>query len=145
MKQYFLGGMAALVVIVGVVYFLWRLGLTLYQDWRLAREFDDIRASSRTRRQEELSRSHSRLANGCEHQWTDESEGFPPATCRKCGLQQAAPEGACDHIWRPANGPVPGTICEKCGERHAGGALYGGKSTQDGSESAATQDRSSFG
>jgi hypothetical protein len=129
MKQIFLGAMIALIVVGGLVYFLWRLAVTLYDDWRLAQDYDEIRAATRKRREEIRRQRAARLANGCEHDWADEAEGFPPATCRKCGLQQVPPESECDHVWRRADGPVPGAVCEKCGERHAGGALYGGKST----------------
>lgn len=120
-KQYFLYGVATLAVLAVVGYFLFHLGQALWSlwtDWHLHRELDQLAAESEARRTARLEANRKRLDNGCEHAFDGALGGFPPGVCHKCGLAQEKPTGMCDHVWRAGEGPIPHSVCEKCGKTY---------------------------
>jgi hypothetical protein len=118
MRQLFFGGILAFGVIAGIIYVLWTIVSTLYRDWDLGRDVDQIKAESDKRRQERRAKDEARLANGCDHDFTEMLGGFPPNTCRKCGIERERPAGPCDHQWEYRNEAVPCSYCKKCGQRY---------------------------
>jgi hypothetical protein len=123
MKESFLIGMVALVVIAGGGYFIWlaaRSFHSMYSDWNLGKELDVIRTESDARRKQKGEENQRRLDNGCEHVFDQGFGEFPPGVCRKCGLERERPKGTCDHVWRRAVGAVPGSYCEKCEKKYGG-------------------------
>ena len=118
MRQLFFGGIVAFGVIAGIFYVLWTIVSTLYRDWDMGRDVDQIKAESEKRRRERRSKEEARLDNGCEHDFAEMFGGFPPDTCRKCGMERERPKGQCDHQWEYRTEGVPCSYCKKCGERY---------------------------
>jgi len=122
MKQYFLYAIAALIPMAIGGWFLWSLGrafLTMFEDWRLGKELDELQAQSESRREQERLNNEKRLDNGCEHRFDDQVFGLPRGVCGKCGIEQQKPTGPCDHVWRLEKGAVPSSTCEVCGKKYA--------------------------
>ena len=121
MRQYFFYGIGALVLLVFVGWFLYAVGkalYTLFDDWRLGKELDELEAQVGSRREQRQLDNQERLDNGCEHDFDEHVIGFPPDVCSKCGLEREKPSDPCDHIWRLQKGAVPVSTCEKCGKTH---------------------------
>lgn len=123
MRQLFFGGIVAFGVIAGIIYVLWTIVSTMYHDWVLGRDVDEIKAESEKRREERRAKEEARLANGCDHDFSELFGGFPPDTCRKCGLERSRPGGQCDHVWEYRNEAVPCSYCKGCGERYVGPSI----------------------
>jgi len=121
MKNAFFLGILLVVPIALVVALLYSVGRflwSMYQDVRLYRELDQIKAQSEARREKKRLEAEKRLDNGCQHTFDSALGGFPPGVCPKCGLAQEKPVGLCDHVWRRIEGPVLGSRCEKCGKEY---------------------------
>jgi hypothetical protein len=118
MRQLFFGGIVVFGIIAGIFYVLWTIVSTLYRDWDMGRDVEQIKAESEHRRKERQAKEAARLDNGCDHEFAELFGGFPPDTCRKCGLERKRPPGQCDHQWEYRNEGVPCSYCKKCGERY---------------------------
>jgi hypothetical protein len=121
MKQFFFYGVAIVIPLTIVAWFVYAVGRslwTVFEDWRLGRELNQIEAESASRRQRRREENAQRLDNGCEHDFEHHSFGFPSGVCSRCGLEQEKPKGACDHVWRLKPGAVPSSFCEKCGRTY---------------------------
>lgn len=119
MKEYFYYAIALTVPLALLAWFLYAVGralYTLFDDWRLGRELDEIQAQSASRREQKRRENEQRLDTGCEHDFDAGVFGMPPDVCGKCGLEREKPAGACDHQWRLVPGPIPSSRCEKCGK-----------------------------
>ena len=111
---YILGGC---LVIAAAGWGLYMIGQALMQvlnDWKLSRELDQLEAEGVSRREKRKQSQIERLANGCEHDFTEGAIGLPPNVCRKCGLEREKPSGLCDHVWRVVPGAAPYSKCERC-------------------------------
>ncbi len=117
MRQYFFGGILAFGVIAGIIYVFWTIISTMYHDWVLGRDVDVIKAESEERRAQRRAEAQARLENGCDHDFTEMFGGYPPDTCRKCGLERQRPKGPCDHTWEFHPEGVPNSVCKKCSKR----------------------------
>lgn len=121
MKKWFFFGVVLAIPILAVFGLLYLLGQglwTLWGDRQLAREADDIRRDVNARKERRRQENEQRLANGCQHEFSSQSAGFPPDTCRKCGLTRERPAGDCDHVWRLGKGTIPHSKCEKCDRQY---------------------------
>ena len=56
MRQLFFGGIVAFGVIAGIIYVFWTIVSTMYHDWVLGRDVDEIKAESEKRREERRAR-----------------------------------------------------------------------------------------
>ena len=122
MKNYFLFAMLLLIPLAIFGWFLLALGralYTLFDDWRLGKELDELRADSQSRRERLRLASDERLNTGCQHDFDADVFGFPPGVCSKCGQEKEKPAGSCDHVWRLVKGAIPSSQCEKCGKTHS--------------------------
>lgn len=123
MKQYFLFIVCGMLIGALVLYFLWsllRACWSLYEDWRLGQDLDELERESEQRRLDREQAAAKRLDNGCDHDFDNSAFGaFPEGVCRKCGLANVRPPGFCDHVWRRKAGSEVGSICEKCGREHS--------------------------
>ena len=129
MRQYFLYAIGLLIPLAILGWFLFALGrafVTLYEDWRMGKEWDELRADSEARRERKPLDNEKRLATGCEHDFESAVFGLPPNVCSKCGLERDKPLGQCDHVWRLGTGPIPASRCEKCGKAYSAAAERGG-------------------
>ena len=122
MREYFFWGVAICVPLVIIGAFLWAFGkalLSLFSDWKLGRDLDELERHGATRREQQRQANVERLDTGCDHDFESGSFGLPPNVCRSCGLEQEKPTGACDHVWRTEEGSVPRSSCEKCGKKYS--------------------------
>jgi hypothetical protein len=120
MKNYFFIGMAVLAIVAGIGYFLWKLSVTLYYEWRLRRDVSAIKATNAQRRAKRAEANAKRLDNGCQHEFGSYLGGFPPNACTHCGLEREKPAGSCDHVWKMSNEPIPTSYCQTCGKKFGG-------------------------
>ncbi|MHB0957740.1 MAG: hypothetical protein ACYC6N_16815 [Pirellulaceae bacterium] len=118
MRQFFFLSVVIGAVLAGLVYFVWSIVSTLYRDWEMGRDVDEIKAVSEARRRQRQEEAARRLDNGCDHRFGETFAGFPPDACYQCGLARERPPGPCDHVWRIANEAVPCSYCEICGKRY---------------------------
>ena len=98
---------------------LWSVGkavLSLFKDWQLGRQLDELERDSAARRTRSQQAAEQRLANGCDHDFETGAHGLPENACRNCGLEKSKPSGLCDHQWRIEDGPVPRSSCQLCGK-----------------------------
>jgi hypothetical protein len=126
MKLSFFTAIALLVPVGLFAAFLYMVGrsvASLYNDWRVGREVEAIRADSEARRARRKIEDAKRLDNGCTHAFGGGLGGFPPDVCPKCGLEREKPVGKCDHVWRRSHEAIPSSFCEKCGKKHQGSAF----------------------
>lgn len=118
MKYFFLITIVIFGVVSGLAYFAWSVISSLYRDWELGRDVDQIERESIHRRRLREEAAKLRLDNGCDHQFDVVVIGLPPNTCHLCGIERERPVGNCDHIWRPALEPVPCSYCQQCGKKY---------------------------
>ena len=122
MKQYFLYAIALLIPLAILGWFLFALGkafASLYEDWKLGKELDELQDQAASRHQQLQLGREQRLAKGCQHEFDLPVFGMPPNVCGKCGLEREKPAGSCDHVWRLGKGAVPNSYCERCGKLHS--------------------------
>jgi hypothetical protein len=121
MRQYFFIGVAVMIPLAILGWFIYALGrgfLSMYEDWKLGKDLDQLQAEAEGRREQKRLENEQRLANGCEHDFDSHIYGLPSGVCGKCGLEREKPTGACDHVWRLQQGAVPSSECEKCGRTY---------------------------
>jgi|GEM_PF-4506556 len=105
MKQLFFQGMLGLAAITLVLYVAWlvfQTVQTLYGDWALKRELQEIRAHVQARRQRQAFPSGPGTTPPCQHLWQPAQEGGSGWKCARCGAlrgelddrQQPTPGGA---------------------------------------------------
>ena len=119
MRRNFFIAVGIVVAIGAVLFFLWQVIATLYSmytDFRSRQQLDEMAAEHAERRRRLREENRKRLDNGCDHQYEDLIQAFPPGVCVKCGIAKDRPAGACDHVWERVPGPIPGSKCKKCGE-----------------------------
>jgi len=122
MREYFFLGAAVAIPLVILGAFLWAFGkaiFSLFTDWRLGKELDELTQQSEARRDEKRRANEQRLDTGCDHDFESGAFGLPPNACRNCGLEKEKSTGPCDHVWRVEQGPVPRSTCEKCGRKYS--------------------------
>ena len=118
MKYFFLITIVAVGIVSGLVYFAWSVISSLYRDWELGRDVDQIERESIHHRRLREEAAKLRLDNGCDHQFDGDVIGLPPNTCHRCGIERERPADACDHIWRQAMEPIPCSYCQECGKKY---------------------------
>ena len=118
MRQFFFVSVLIGGVLAGIIYFAWTIVSTLYRDWQMGKDVDEIQVASETRRQQRREEEARRLDNGCEHRFGEAFAGFPPDACHQCGLSRERPPGPCDHVWRQAQEAVPCSYCVHCAKRY---------------------------
>ena len=122
MRQYFFWAMAIFIPTAIGCGLLWTVGkavVSLFKDWRLGKELDQLERESAARRESKRQSREQRLANGCDHDFGAGAHGIPENACSKCGLERDKPAGLCDHVWRIEQGPVLRSACERCGKTYS--------------------------
>jgi len=117
MKHFFLLTILIMGVVSGLIYYTWSVISSLYRDWELGRDVDQIQEESRERRKQREEEARRRLDNGCDHVFDEAVTGMPPNTCHRCGIERVRPAGPCDHVWQQAMEPIPCSYCEQCSKK----------------------------